>query len=132
MTSITEMKSLGARVGVRSIASMAGVLILAQLATATGLAHATGGTSWVLRPAPSPYWGTGVTFAEGTFVAVGNEPTVLTSPDGVTWTANPAPQGNWTSVVYGQGQFVAVAANSVYGNLAMTSPTASRGPRSRA
>ncbi len=38
----------------------------------------TSGTDNVLR---------GVVYAGGQFVAVGNQGTVLTSPDGVTWTA---------------------------------------------
>lgn len=116
------MGILRARACVHSIAVVAGALILAPLAGAIGVAQASGGTTWTLRSAPGSFWGTGVTFAEGTFVVVGNEPRVLTSPDGVTWASNPAPAGNWTSVVHAQGQFVAVAANSGSGNLAMTSP----------
>ena len=114
------MSPLRSRVGVRSVAALAGALVLAQLAGAAAIAQASGGTLWTLRSAPNAFWG-GVTFAEDTFVAVGGAPTVLTSPDGVTWTSNAAPAGNWTSVVHAQGQFVAVAANSGSGNLAMTS-----------
>ncbi len=34
----------------------------------------------------------------------------MTSPDGVTWTAQTAPESNhWESVTYGNGLFVAVS-----------------------
>ena len=115
------MKPFGSPARLRLIAVAAGALVLAQMAGAVTIAQASGGTVWTLRSAPDAYWG-GVTFAEGTFVAVGGAPNVLTSPDGVTWTSNAAPSGNWASVVHAQDQFVAVAANSVAGNLAMTSP----------
>jgi len=115
------MKPFGSPARLRLIAVAAGALVLAQMAGAVAIAQASGGTVWTLRSAPDAYWG-GVTFAEGTFVAVGGAPNVLTSPDGVTWTSNAAPSGNWASVVHAQDQFVAVAANSVAGNLAMTSP----------
>lgn len=116
------MSLLRRRAGVRTTAVATGALLLVQLTGAVNIAQASGGTTWTLRSAPGSFWGTGATFAEDTFVVVGNEPRVLTSPDGVTWTSNPAPAGNWTSVVHAQGQFVAVAANSGSGNLAMTSP----------
>ena len=115
------MSPLRGRAGVRSVAVVAGALVVAQLAGAAGVALASGGTTWTLRSAPDAYWG-GVTFAEGTFVVVGSGSAVLTSPDGVTWTTSSGPAGNWTSVVHAQDQFVAVAANSGSGNLAMTSP----------
>ena len=52
-----------------------------------------------------------VTYGNGLFVAVGQGGThqVMTSPDGVTWTARTAAEANsWDSVTYGNGQFVAV------------------------
>ena len=45
---------------------------------------------------------------------------VMTSPDGITWTARSAAvANNWVSVTYGNGLFVAVASS---GNRVMTSP----------
>ena len=55
-----------------------------------------------------------VTYGNGTFVAVAGNGTsrVMTSPDGVTWTARTAAEANyWTSVTYGNGTFVAVSSD---------------------
>jgi hypothetical protein len=64
----------------------------------------------------------GVTYGNGLFVAVAGSGTnkVMTSPDGVTWTARSAPSSNWTSVTYGNGLFVAVGTTGA--NRVMTSP----------
>jgi hypothetical protein len=65
-----------------------------------------------------------VTYANGTFVAVGGSGLVMTSPDGFSWT-NRTSTGtqNWTSVTYGNDNklFVAVAVTG-NGNKVMTSP----------
>ena len=54
-----------------------------------------------------------ITYGNGLFVAVAATGTnrVMTSPDGVTWTARSATGDDniWTSVTYGNGLFVAVA-----------------------
>ena len=55
-----------------------------------------------------------VTYGNGLFVAVAFSGSgtnrVMTSPDGVTWTARAAAEANyWFSVTYGNGLFVAVA-----------------------
>ena len=57
-------------------------------------------------------WGS-VTYGNGLFVAVSRDGTnrVMTSVDGITWTARSASEANlWFSVTYGNGLFVAVAA----------------------
>ncbi len=63
----------------------------------------------------------GVTYANGTFVAVGYR-TILTSPDGITWTARsmgPTCSTCWLrGVAYGNGSFVAVGHEGVI----LTSP----------
>ena len=66
-----------------------------------------------------------VTYGAGLFVAVANTGTgnrVMTSPDGITWTArtNYAADNSWGSVTYGAGLFVAVATSGV-GNRVMIS-----------
>ncbi len=48
----------------------------------------------------------GVTYGNGTFVAVGNGD-LLTSADGITWTSRTGPYAV-SSVTYGNGTFVAV------------------------
>jgi len=49
----------------------------------------------------------GVTYANGTFVAVGDD--IVTSPEGRTWTSrNPGITGTLSGVTYGNGIFVAV------------------------
>ena len=51
----------------------------------------------------------GVAYGNGTFVAVGDEGTILTSPDGTTLTAQDSGTGNdLHGVAYGNGVFVAV------------------------
>jgi hypothetical protein len=63
----------------------------------------------------------GITYGNGVFVVVGRNPSsyageagkVVTSPDGVSWTANVTPIANyanyeWRSVAYANGLFVAV------------------------
>jgi hypothetical protein len=67
---------------------------------------------------------TSVTYGNGLFVAVASSGTgnrVMTSSDGVVWTARTSPTDNdWTSVTYGNGLFVAVSATSSSQNV-MTS-----------
>jgi hypothetical protein len=50
-----------------------------------------------------------VTYGNGLFVTVGQGGTIVTSSDGVTWTAGalPTSRGFW-GVAYGDGLFVAV------------------------
>jgi hypothetical protein len=63
-----------------------------------------------------------VTYGAGLFVAVSANGTnrVMTSPDGITWTARVAAEANqWQSVTYGNGVFVAVSDNGT--NRVMTS-----------
>ena len=52
----------------------------------------------------------GVAYGAGLFVAVASSGThrVMTSPDGITWTARTAPVHNWWTITYGNGLFVAV------------------------
>ena len=99
----------------------------------------TNGVDWTERTAAGPGYWRSVTYGNGLFVAVGNlaqtcgfmpwDPCVpdvgaiqiMTSPDGVTWTARTAPEANsWLSVTYGNGVFVAVTENGT--NRVMTSP----------
>ena len=78
--------------------------------------------NWTGRtPAETNNW-SGVAYGNGVFVAVSTDGTnrVMTSPDGVTWTARSAPNSQWMTVTYGNGLFVAVA--DWGSNLVMTSP----------
>jgi hypothetical protein len=62
-------------------------------------------------------------------VAVASSYTIMTSPDGISWTSRANPANNaWQSVTYGDGRFVAVACgvdattcNTTAGNRVMTS-----------
>jgi len=86
------------------------------------------GFNWTRRTAgiaPPPgysYVGLGgVTYGNGKFVAVGNRATILTSPDGETWTqrdSGASTINNLFSVTYGNGTFVAVG----YPGTILTSP----------
>jgi hypothetical protein len=68
---------------------------------------------------------TSITYGNSLFVAVADTGTnrVMTSPDGITWTARTAAAVNsWSSVTYGNGQFVAVASSAGGTDRVMTSP----------
>jgi hypothetical protein len=79
--------------------------------------------TWTGRSAPEANQWESVVFGNGVFVAVGWSYSVvnrvMTSPDGVTWTARSAPSSEWRSVTYGNGTFVAVAGTGT--NRVMTS-----------
>jgi hypothetical protein len=60
---------------------------------------------------------TSVTYGNGQFVAValGGTHQVMTSPDGMTWTAQTAAEASsWLAVTYGNGIFVAVAQSGTH------------------
>ncbi len=83
--------------------------------TWTGRAAAPNTSSW-----------RAVTYGNNLFVAVGATGTgnrVMTSPDGITWTARTSTADNlWSSVTYGNGVFVAVSSDAAGGSQVMTSP----------
>jgi hypothetical protein len=87
------------------------------------IATSSNGSIWNILPYTSNYL-SGVTYGGGQFVAVGREGSILTSPDGTTWTTQTAaPIANSTltpfliSVIYTGSQFVAV------GNYVGTNPS---------
>ena len=62
------------------------------------------GTTWTLR-IPGFNDLNGVAYGDGLFVAVGNRGTILTSPDGVNWTARTSgTSNNLYAVTYGNGR----------------------------
>jgi len=65
------------------------------------------GTTWTLRNLGNPLYA--VAYGNGLFVAVGDDGAILTSRDGVNWTARTSGTSNWLSgVAHGNGLFVAV------------------------
>jgi hypothetical protein len=83
-----------------------------------GAYHAS--STFVARRHASTSVYNGVTYGNGTFVAVGGG-AVMRSIDGITWaTSTPAEANWWRSITYGNGLFVAVA--DVGTNQVMTSP----------
>jgi Major capsid protein N-terminus len=80
------------------------------------------GINWELIPFFSDVGCSAVAYGNGLFVATYpyGPPSIVTSPDGIKWTAQTAPAGYWFSVTYGNGLFVAL---SHIGTLSvMTSP----------
>jgi hypothetical protein len=80
--------------------------------------------AWTSRTSPGDVWRS-ATYGDGLFVAVGSAPStngVMTSPDGINWTARTTPGTayGWNGVIYGNGLFVAVAQSST--NRVITSP----------
>jgi len=93
------------------------VALLLTLAAynASGSSGSEAGATWTSRTSQgNPLFG--VAYGNGLFVAVGSHPdplsfasVILTSPDGVTWTAQTSGTGNrLNGVAYGNGTFVAV------------------------
>src|SRR4029079_13208384 len=84
-------------------------------------------STWTLRAAPNTNIWYSICWSpeRGIFVAVSASGTgnrVMTSPDGINWTARTSAADNqWTAVTYGNGLFVAVARTGT-GNRVMTSP----------
>lgn len=99
----------------------------------TRMIRSTDGINWTsTNPGIQVSW-TSITYGNGLFVAVacgtGTGGTcntsagtrVVTSPDGITWTARTAPAALWNAVTYGNGLFVAVSESNGPNNV-MTSP----------
>ena len=83
---------------------------------AAEVAAAGTGTLWTSRTATTGYW-MSVEYGGGLFVATGDT-AIMTSPDGVTWTARTSPTSEeWWDVTYGGGTWVAVG----YGGRVMSS-----------
>jgi len=111
-------------------------LFAAVAATGSGnrIMTSPDGSAWTAQTYPPDQAWDAVTYGNGLFVAVacgvaisqvcntsvGNR--VMTSPDGLTWTARttPAADSPWTAVTYGNGQFVAVAQSGT--SQVLTSP----------
>lgn len=81
------------------------------------------GTNWITTLFPdnaSAFTPVAITYGNGLYAAVGNAnnvASILTSPDGSTWTqrqAGSSPGGPVTSVTYGGGKFVAIGNNDGY------------------
>jgi type II secretory pathway pseudopilin PulG len=78
--------------------------------------------SWTLKPAAENNPWLSITYGNGLFVAISDSGThqVMTSPDGINWTAQTTPSNTWNSITYGNGLFVAVSRTGT--NKVMTSP----------
>ena len=67
------------------------------------------GINWT--PQTAPDYGEYITYGtpggNPLFVVVGRYSTIYTSSDTITWTSRTSPSGNWNSVTYGDGIFVA-------------------------
>jgi hypothetical protein len=93
-----------------------GSVFVAVLGSAQA-AYSPDGVTWTLAVTTSP--AQDVAWGAGTFVLVSNG-VAATSPDGTTWTPQTCPGHDWTSVVFADGQFVAVSPSGA--GYAMTSP----------
>ncbi len=70
-------------------------------------------TEWHVRNSTVEAGFEGVTYGAGLFVAVGEEGTIVSSPDGITWTKETSPATlTLEDVVYANGVFVAVGRGS--------------------
>lgn len=79
------------------------------------VARSTDGRNWEVGPDAYSYTSTaswsGIAFGGGVFVAVASDGGIMTSTNGLTWTARlNAPNGEaWSDIAYGNGTFVAIA-----------------------
>ena len=81
-----------------------------------GFAHvgSLDGKTWTQNSMPNGINLFGVTYGDGTFVAVGNNGTVSLTSDGIAWqNINAGTDRRLRSIVYGGGQFVAVGQNGI-------------------
>ncbi|HYF91610.1 MAG TPA: S-layer homology domain-containing protein [Symbiobacteriaceae bacterium] len=78
----------------------------------TGAAAAQHPWKWA-NPLPTGAELNGIIYGDGQFVAVGTGATIISSPDGTTWTARSAGTDiTLQGVTYGNGRYVAVGGNS--------------------
>ena len=81
------------------------------------------GGTWTLQSAALPNTGfKAITYGKGLFVAVtgGGSTSAATSEDGITWTARTLPASrDWVDVVWGNGRFIAIAADNATGAYSM-------------
>ena len=76
------------------------------------------GITWTSKTSGTTDDFSGVTYGNGTFIAVGGGGTILTSVDGTTWTSRTSgPTDDFSGVTYGNGTFIAVG----YGGTILTS-----------
>ena len=81
------------------------------------------GGTWTLQSAALPNTGfKAITYGKGLFVAVtgGGSTSAATSEDGITWTARTLPASrDWVDVAWGNGRFIAIAADNATGAYSM-------------
>jgi len=76
------------------------------------VASARGQSQWVVKSGTPNTSLNAVIFANGLFVAVGDNGTILTSPDGDVWTTRPSgTTDRLLAIAFGNGRFVATRAN---------------------
>jgi hypothetical protein len=66
------------------------------------------GITWTVREQDKDVFLNGITYGNGTFVAVGTSGAIYTSTDGVNWTFGNSGTITLSGVIYGNGTFVAV------------------------
>ena len=81
---------------------------VASSGTGNRVMTSTNGTYWISRTSSSNSNWQGITYANNQFVAVGSN-AVMTSPDGIDWTSQTAPNGEWQAITNCGGLYVATA-----------------------
>lgn len=70
------------------------------------------GREWFTVPVAGGYWNC-IAYGAGVFCALTTDGKVMTSPDGITWTARAnLAAGTWNGITFGGGKFVAVQGNN--------------------
>jgi len=83
----------------------------------TSAAYSLDGITWTASTLPTSLGWSSVAYGGGVFVAVGrtsggfSTTDYATSTDGITWTARTFNTGDWSDIVYGNSEFVAISSN---------------------
>ncbi len=93
----------------------------------TGFSTGALNTPWIQRASPNIKNWDAIAYGNGIYVAVADNSTgtgsVMTSPDGITWTVQNTPPANrkWDGLAFGNGVFVAVSRDGTTNNCVMYS-----------
>jgi hypothetical protein len=108
----------------KSVAYGNGIYVSVGEQGGAGIASSTNGTTWTITAAAvSPGQFDEVIFADGHFVATGDNGLIITSSDGISWNERHSPTAtNLRGIAFGKGAFTIVGNNEVILQSALSGP----------